>query len=423
MKKRDVLAFVLAMSGLSAIAVKAADTAASTTTIANQEVALSATAGDLILPSAIYGTHGSAFEQVDEITAKIEAMLAAGNLKVGDLMRHTIFLRQGAQDPAKVFTRLIGNLRRMGPELDNNPTAGTIVVVPSFPDPATQMMVEFVGGRAPHGMTRVPIMFGSRKSVESIGNDQFVASFGLEGLDFYGAATQGEMGTLRTLDGELEKLVAILNANMAHAGLSIANVVSYNFYVTKGTDPVYATAKLHELMRRRVPDLDNHPSAGTVVVLDGATMPSLKVQLNVIASRSDPATLKRVSLQRSAGPEYAVAQSVSAGSTVLLGAVDGIDSRKPDALAADAAGQAEVVARNINTALQNAGLKLSDVARFDIYIKHGEDSAAALARFYKAARKLDPSFDQKKAAAVVAMVEGFQGESIRFLVSAVATRK
>lgn len=418
MVKRHVLAWVLATSGLSAVPAMAADT----TTIANQEVALAGTAGDLIFPSAIYGTRGDVIEQVDEITAKIEAMLKARNLKVGDLMRHTIFLKTGAQEPSRIFTRLIGNLRRMGPELTNNPTAGTIVLVPSFPDPATQIMVEFVGGRAPKGMTRVPIMFGPRMSVESIGNDQFVASFGLEGLDFYGAATQAEIATLATLDGELDKLVAILSANMAHAGLSIANVVSYNFYVTKGTDPVYATAKLHQLMRQRVPDLDNYPSAGTVVVLDGATIPNLKVQLNVIASRAQPATLSRV--PQGEVPAYAAAQSVTAGGVVFVSGVGGVDYEKNGVIAADAAGQAEAAARSINTALRNAGgLKLSDVARFDVYVKHGEDAAAALAAFYKAARKLDASFDQKKVAAVVAMVQGFPRASTRLLVSAVAARK
>ena len=411
MVRRQATALALALAGVLAMT---ADTtqAADTTTIAGQEVALIGNAGSLILPSGIYGTHGTVLEQVDEVTAKIEAMLAAGNLKVGDLMRHTIFLKVGAQEPSRIFTKLIGNLRHMGPELTNNPTAGTIVLVPSFPDPATEIMVEFVGGRASKGMTRVPIMFGPRMSVESIGNEQFVASFGLEGLDFYGAATQGELDTLKTLDGEIDKMVAILAANMSHAGLSIANVVSYNLYVTKGTDPVEAAAKLQHYLRQRVPNLGQTPSTGTVIVLDGATLQSLKVQLNVIASRSKPATLSRV-------PQGDVAQSVTADGVVFVSGIGGNGGAKTDA-----ARQAEDAARGIDAALKKAGgLKLSDVARFDIYVKQGDDTKAALARFYKAARKLDPAFDSSKAAAVVAVVEGFPDVAMRFLASAVAARK
>jgi len=411
--RRQVTTLALALAGVLAMTANTTQ-AADTTTIAGQEVALIGNAGSLILPSAIYGTHGTVLEQVDEVTAKIEAMLKAGKLQVGDLMRHTIFLKVGAQEPSRIFTKLIGNLRRMGPELTNNPTAGTIVLVPSFPDPATQIMVEFVGGRAPNGMTRVPIMFGPRMSVESIGNEQFVASFGLEGLDFYGAATQGELDTLQTLDGEIDKMVAILAANMSHAGLGIANVVSYNLYVTKGTDPVQAAAKLQHYLRKRVPNLDQTPSSGTVIVLDGATIPSLKVQLNVIASRNKPATLSRV-------PQGDLAQSVTADGVVFI---SGIGGNEKSGAKADAARQAEDVARGIDAALDKAGgLKLSDVARFDIYVKQGDDTAAALARFYKAARKLDPAFDSSKAAAVVAVVEGFPDAATRFLASAVAARK
>jgi enamine deaminase RidA (YjgF/YER057c/UK114 family) len=414
MVKRRGWAFVLAMSCLSATAAQAADT----TVIANQEVALTGNAGDLVLPSVIYGTRGDVQEQVEELTSRIKAMLEASHLKVSDLMRHTIFLKTGAQDPAKIFTRLIGNLRKMGgAELTNNATAGTIVLVPAFPDPATEIGIELVAGRAPKGMTRTPIMLGPRMSVESIGNEQFVASFGLEGLDFYGTGAAPN----KNLDEELDQLVGILGAVMGHAGLSIANVVSYNFYVTKGTDPVDATAKLHQLMRQRVPGLDQYPSAGTTVVLDGATIPSLRVQLNVIASRAKPDTLSRVPLGEV--PVDAAAQSVSAGGAVFVSGVGGIDHEKNGAVAADAAAQAEAAARNIKTALQNAGVKLSDVARFDVYVKHGEDLTAALASFYKAVRKLDPAFEQKKVAAVVAVVQGFPRESTKFLVSAIAARK
>ncbi len=411
MKGRIVTAVMLAALSLSA-------RAAETTVIAQQEVALVATAGDLVLPSAIYGTRGDAMEQVEEVTAKIAAMLKAGNLKVGDLMRHTIFLKAGSQEPAKIFTRLIGNLRRMGPELTNNPTAGTIVVVPSFPDPNTQLMVELVGGRAPNGMTRVPIMFGPRMSVESIGNERFVASFGLEGLDFYGTG----MHSVENLEQEIELMVGNLGAVLGHAGLTLANVVSYNLYVTTGTDPVDTTAKLHQYLRKRLPEINNHPGSGTVVVLNGATLPSLKVQMSIIASRSKPADIARV--PQGEVPSDTAAQSATASNVTFVSGMGGVEYAKNGVSADNIAGQAKAAANALHSALSNAGgLKLSDVARFDIYIREGENAADALNGFYKAARALDSSFDPKRASAVVAIVQGFPRASSKILVSAIAARK
>lgn len=413
MKQIAFAAVMLACGVLSPLA-----HAADTTAIANQQVAPIGIAGDLILPSAIYGTRGDAMEQVEEITGKVAAMLKAGDLKVGDLMRHTIFLKAGSQEPSKIFTRLIANLRGMGPELTNNPTAGTIVVVPSFPDPNTQLMVEFVGGRAPKGMTRVPIMFGPRMSVESIGNEQFVASFGLEGLDFYGTG----MHQIETLEQEIELMVGNLGAVLGHSGLTLANVVSYNLYVTTGTDPVDATSKLHQYMRKRMPNLNDHPSAGTVVVLNGATLPNLRVQMSIIASRSKPASISRVPLGEV--PADTAAQSVTAGNVTFISGVGGVEYAKNGASAADMAGQAGAAAGALATALDNAGgLKLSNVARFEIYIKEGESAADALSSFYKAARSLDSSFDPKRAGAVVAMVQSFPRASSKILVSAIAARK
>ena len=412
--KQQVLAWILAMSSVAAHA--AAPSA--TTTIANQEVAVSRVAGDLVLPSAIYGTQGTAFEQVDEITAKIEAMLKSQNIKVADLMRHTIFLKTGAQDPAKVFTRLIGNLRKMGgAELTNNATAGTIVLVPAFPEPGTEIAVEFLGAHAPKTMTRTPIMLGSRMSVESIGNDTFVASFGLEGLDFYGVG----IPAFKNVDEEIEQTVGVLGAVLGHAGMSFANVVSYNFYVTKGVDPVAATAKLHQVLRKRAPNINDTPSAGTVVVLDGATIPNLGVQLSVVAARAKPDTVSRVPVSEL--PTDTAAQSVTASGVTFVSGVGGVDYEHNGAVADDILSQVNAAADSLVSNLKQAGgLKLSNVARFDIYVKHGEDHAAALAAFYKAARKLDPSFDQKKAAAVVAIVQGFPRATSKFLVSAVASK-
>jgi enamine deaminase RidA (YjgF/YER057c/UK114 family) len=416
MRKRCVTAFT--MSAVAALGAHAA-IAADTTVIANQEVAVAGRAGDLVLPSIIFGTRGDVQEQVEELTTKIAALLKASDLKISELMRHTIYLKTGSQDPAKTFVRLIGNLRKMGgAELTNNATAGTIVLVPSFPDPAAQIGIELVGGHAPKGMTRTPIMLGSRMSVESIGNEQFVASFGLEGLDFYGTGAPPN----KNLDEELEQLVGVLGAVLGHAGLTLANVVSYDFYVTKGTDPVEATSKLHQLMRKRLPDLNQSPSAGTVVVLDGATIPTLRVQLNVIASRSKPETVARVPVGEV--PADTAAQSVSAGGAVFVSGVGGLDYEKGGAVADDVASQAEAAARSLHRALQDAGgLKLSDVARFAIYVKQGEDPAAAMAAFYQAVRKIDRSFEQKQAAAVIAMVQGFPRATTKFLVSAVAASK
>lgn len=367
--------------------------APATTVVAGQAVAATAAAGSLLLPSVIQGTTGTALEQVDEVTARIEAMLASGGLTAGNLMRHVIFLKAGAQEPARVFTKLIGNLRRMDATLTNNPTAGTIVLVPSFPDPRTQVMVEFVGGEMPEGgMNRVPIMFGPRMSVESTGNGRFVTSFGLEGLDFYGAATRRELDRLSTLDGEMDKLVAVLAANMSHAGLSIADVVQYNLYVTRGTDPGEAVRKLDQYVRARMPDAGGMPGAGTVVVVDGATLPDLKVQLNVIASR---------------GGQHDVAFIGATGSALP-----------------EAADQARDVARRLADALHAAGeLKPSDVARFDVYVRDGHDATQALARFNEVLQAIDADFDPGRAAAVVVMVDGFGEDAAWFKAGAIAAGK
>ena len=156
--------------------------------------------GPLTFLSGVYGTHGTALEQVDEIVAKADAQLRGAGLGIGDMMQHTIFVKDGAAAPIDVLARFHGAARRIAPGLLTQPSVGTIIRVPSFPDPNTLVMVDLTAGRAPKDgqLARIPFIFGPKDIAETIGTDALVFSAGFEGMDF-------EHGTVQpTLDAQID---------------------------------------------------------------------------------------------------------------------------------------------------------------------------------------------------------------------------
>ena len=207
---------------------------------------------------------------------------------------------------------------------------------------------------------------------------------------------------------------------MRRAGLTLANMVSHTIYVTRGNDPIHVIQKFHDTARRYAPGLKEHPSVGVIALVDGMAVPSFRMEMDIVASRGDPAALPRVPFTEM---PMDIAKSVSAGVLVFLSGMEGIDFDRGNAIAPDLAGQVDAAARKINTALRASGLSPKDARKFRLYVKQGEDPQAARVAFHRSLRRLDPAFDLAQVAETIVMVEGLAAPSLKFEVTTIAARR
>jgi enamine deaminase RidA (YjgF/YER057c/UK114 family) len=372
------------------------------------------TTATLAFPSGVAGTRGDAMEQVDEIVAAMHQRLQSQGLGIGDMMQHTIYLKDGAASPIDILGRFHAAARKLAPSLVTQPSVGTIVRVPAFPDPRTLVAVDLTASARPQApLTRVPFTFGPKEIVETIGTGDLVFTAGLETMDF-------EHGTLKpTIDEQIDVIMGKLDGAMKKVGLGVGNMVSHNLYVTKGTDPIHVIEAFHRAARRYAPELKEHPSVGTLVVVDGMAVPQFLLEIDAVASRNAPETLKRVPFTEM---PMDIAKSIATDSFVYVAGMEGVDFAHGNTVATDVAEQAAVAARKVADALAGQGLKPSSAVKYKIYVKQGADVAQALAAFHRQLAQIDPLVASHAPAETVIIVEGLAGPTLQFEVSAIAAR-
>lgn len=371
-------------------------------------------AGGLVFPSEASGTHGTVLEQVDEIVKTMNDRLAkAGAGGIGNMMQHTIYLKDGAASPIDILGRFHADTRKLAPGIVAEPSVGTIIRVPEFPDKNTLVAVDVVGGAGKTGdFKRVPFTFGPKEIVETIGTGPIVFTAGLEAMDFeHGKLVPG-------IDAQIDVIVAKLDAAMKKAGLSVGNMISHNLYVTRGTDPIHVIEKFHEATRKYSPGLKEHPSVGTLVQVDGMAVPGFLLEIDVIAARDDPATLKRVPFTEM---PMDIAKTVDAGGLVFVAGMEGVDFEKGGKVSPDVMEQVDVAAKKIDGALRQDGLSIADAVKFKMYVKKGADPEAVRARFRQAVARLAGG-RQPNAAETLVVVEGLAGPALQFEVTTIAAR-
>lgn len=402
---------------LATVAVMAVPPVAAKPATAARAPAPVVNAGQIVFPSGVVGKGATVAAQVDDMALQLDKRLAASG-GIGSMLQHTIYLKDGAAQPIEVLQRFHGKATEIAPGLKVRPSVGTIVRVPEIPGGGL-VMIDVVAGKSakagqPDDFTRIPFTFGPKEIVETVGVGNTIFSSGLEAMNF-------ENGSLVPgIDEQIEVIVAKIDTAMKKAGMTVGNMVSHNLYVTKGTDPMRVIQKFHETARRYSPGLAEHPSVGTLVVVDGMAVPGFLLEVDIIAGKGDPASFARVPFTEM---PMDIAKTVAVDKFVFVAGMEGVDFDKGGAVSPDVMEQAAAAARKAHAALQKSGLSIADVAKFKFYVKKGEDAAAVRAHFNKVAATLDPAFAKRPHAETLIVVEGLAGESLKFETTALGVRK
>lgn len=407
----------LATVAMAAVQPVAAKPAAAKPVVAAKAPAPLVVAGPLAFPSGVVGKGATVAAQVDDLAIQLDKRLAASG-GIGSMLQHTLYLKDGAAQPIEVLQRFHGKATMLAPSLKVRPSVGTIVRVPEIPGGGL-VMIDVVAGKLPKAgqaddFKRIPFTFGPQEIVETVGVGNTVFTSGLEAMNF-------ENGSLVPgIDEQIEVIVAKLDTAMKKAGMTVGNMVSHNLYVTKGTDPMRVIQKFHEAARRYAPGLAQHPSVGTLIVVDGMAVPGFLLEVDAIAGRGDSASFVRVPFTEM---PMDIAKTVSVDKLVFVAGMEGVDFTKGGSVSPDVMEQAAAAAHKVHAALQKSGLSIADVVKFKYYVKKGENAAAVRAHFNAVAAKLDPAYSKRPHAETLIVVEGLAGESLKFETTALAVRK
>lgn len=369
---------------------------------------------NLVFVSGAVGTKGDAMAQVDEVIRKTHEALAARGLGFGDMVQHTVYIKDGVS-PMAVLQRFHSTATTLEPSLKELKSVGTILRLPEFPNKDSLVMVDMVaaapkvkGNRAE--FNRIGFTFGPGEIAETFEVKPFVFVAGTEAMDF-------EHGTLKpTIEEQVDVIVGKLQAGLQKRGMSVGDMLSHNLYVKKGTDPVKVIQLFHAATHKLAPQLKDKPSVGTLAIVDGMAADGFLLEMDAVAV---PASVNARRVPGKVHPE--IADSITVNGLVTLSGVEAAEAGKP--LSADASEQARVVARKVHAVLRDQGLTIGDLVKYKLYVKTGADPAKVRRAFLDEAARLAPSAKANPAAETLIMVEGLAGPDLKVEVSAIAARK
>jgi|SRR6185437_3795492 len=376
--------------------------------------------GQLIFPSEVAGTHGDALAQVDEVVQGLNDRLARQGLGIGSMIQHTIFLKNGAANPIQILGRFHEDARRLAPSLKDKASVGTIIRVPGFADPNTLVLIDSMAAApavkgGPDDFKRIPFTFGPQEIAESLEVGNLVFSAGTEAMDF-------EHRKLPSgIDAQIEAVVGKYDASIRKTGLSLANIVSHNLYVTKGSDPMYVIKKFNEVARRYAPQMQQSPGVGALVVVDGMAADAFLLESDAILARppvaGQPDNFARVPFE----VPLDISKSVAVGDLVFVAGLDATNL-KTQAVPSDAVAQVEATVKAIDQTLRKSGLSIGDVVKQRLFIKKGADVEQLRKAYHQAAARLAPQLRKHPSAETVVVVEGFETDALQFEASVIAAR-
>lgn len=385
-----------------------------------KDIANVVSVGNLVFPSGTSGTDADPLKQVDEAVQRMHDSLARRGLGIGNMLQHTIYLKDGAAPPIQVLQRFHAAATRIAPSLKERRSVGTIVRVPSFPDARTAVMLDVVAGApAAKGQAddfkRIPFTFGPQEIVETVTVDKTVFTAGLEAMDF-------QFGKLPPdIDTQIDVIVAKLQGALQKSGLTVGNMIAHNLYVKRGTDPLHVIRKFHEATRKYAPELKDRPSVGTLVIVDGMAADGFLLEMDAIAAhplkKGGDDGYVRVPYE----PPMDIVQSVAVGDLVYLAGMEAMDS-KSGAVPSDPLEQVDVAVRKIDAALRKSGLTIGNMVKHKLYVKQGLDAQKVRSRFHETAVRLAPELKHKPSAETLVIVEGLAIDSLSFEASVVAAR-
>jgi enamine deaminase RidA (YjgF/YER057c/UK114 family) len=376
----------------------------------------------LVFPAATYGTDSDPLKQVDEAVQRMHETLARRGLGIGNMLQHTIYLKDGAAPPIAVLTRFHAMATKLAPSLKEFRSVGTIVRVPSFPDKNTAVMIDVVAGAPPvkgqpDGFKRIGFKFGPQEISETVAVEPLVFTAGLEAMDF-------QFGKLPPdIDTQIDVIVGKLHNALTAAGLDVGNMISHNLYVKRGTDPIHVIEKFHEAARKYSPGLKDRPSVGTLVIVDGMAGDGFLLEMDAIAVRPQqagkPDQYARVPFTEM---PMDIAKSVAVGDLVFLSGMEGVDFDKQGAVSPNVLNQVEVAVKKIDATLRKSGLTIGNMVKHKLYVKQGADVAQVRRKFHEVATRLAPELKAQPSAETLVIVEGLATNEMQFEASVIAAR-
>ena len=373
----------------------------------------------LVFPSGAMGTAGSVEQQVDQVVEQVHRELSDIGLGIGNMIQHTIYVKDGAVQPIQVLNRFHLTARKLAPSLVDKASAGTILRVPSFPDPNTLVALDVVAANPGKGqadnLTRHKFKAGPQEIVETITVDNLVYTAGLEAMDFVNRVQPPD-----DLDRQVDIIVEKIRSALQTNGLSLANMVSHNLYVTKGTSAGRVIQKFHEAARKLAPGLAKQPSVGTLAVVNGMASPTFLMEFDVIAAhprtKGQPDNYRRFLFV----PPMDIAESVEVDDVIFLAGMEGFEAGGK--ISPDVMRQVDVAVKKVDDTLKKSGLSIANMVKHKLYVKNGLDVKAVAAAFHKAAQRLAPALVKNPSAETIIVVEGLASDSMLFEVSAIAAR-
>jgi enamine deaminase RidA (YjgF/YER057c/UK114 family) len=83
-------------------------------------------------------------EQTEVAVRKIHNTLKELGLSIGNMVKHTIYLKKGAADPIAIIQKFHAESQKYAPELKKKPSTGTIVVIDGLATEALKIEIDSV---------------------------------------------------------------------------------------------------------------------------------------------------------------------------------------------------------------------------------------------------------------------------------------
>jgi enamine deaminase RidA (YjgF/YER057c/UK114 family) len=384
----------------------------------NDSIARVVSVGKLAFPSGAMGASGDPLVQVDEAVEQLHKTLGEIGLGIGNMVQHTIYVKDGAVQPTAVLARFHAAARRLAPGLLQKPSVGTILRVPAFRDPQTLVMIDMVaanpGKGKPDEFLRYPFTFGPKEIAETYTVDNLVFTAGMEAMDF-----EKGVPPPNDIDVQIDVIVNKIQGAFRKSGLTIGDMVAHNLYVTRGTDPMRVIRRFHETARALAPALSDRPSVGTLAIVDGMAGPTFLLEVDAIAAhpkqKGRPDGNRRVPFV----PPMEIARSVEAGDLILLAGMEGAEA---GGVSPNVLDQVSVAVRKIDDTLRQSGLSIANMVKHKLYVKQGSDIQAVVGAFHRAATRLAPGLVKHPSAETVIVVEGLASPELLFEAGVIAAR-
>ena len=84
------------------------------------------------------------FEQIEVVVRKMNDTLQELGLSIGNMIKHTIYLKKGTADPVKVIRKFHVECYRYAPSLREKPSTGTLAVVEALAIDAFKVEIDAI---------------------------------------------------------------------------------------------------------------------------------------------------------------------------------------------------------------------------------------------------------------------------------------